>query len=84
MLWNVYRFNYNSDLQILEFPSNDPIPEDLSKIILAYRFVIEQDAFDLLRVSYGSQKLIIQKYIQPALCYQGVCYYWTARLSQND
>lgn len=84
MLWSVYRFNYNSDLQVIESPDNDPIPSEVSSVILAYRFVIEQSAFDLLRVRYGSQKLIIQKYVQPALCFKGVCYYYTVRISENE
>lgn len=80
MISNVYRFNYNSDLNRLEFPENDPIPEDLQKIILPYRFLLENESFELLRLCYVDQKVVIQKYTQPCLCYKGTFYYLTIRL----
>lgn len=82
MLWNVYRFNYNSDLQVIECPDNDVIPADLQSVVLAHRFEIEQDGFELLRVRYGSQVFILSKYTQAALVYKGVSYFYTLKISQ--
>lgn len=81
MLSEVYRFNYNSDTQNVDYPSNDPIPEKLVNVILANRFLIEQDSFELLRMFFEHTRLVIQKFIKPSLVYKGVSYYYTLRLT---
>lgn len=82
MLWSVYRFNYNSDLNRIESPENDSIPQELHSLILAHRFEIEQEGFELLRVHYGSQVVILSRYTMPAATYKGIAYYWTIKISQ--
>lgn len=82
MLWNVYRFNYNSTTECIECPDNDAMPLELQRVVLGFRHVIEQDCFDLLRFNYPDAKFIIQRYPQPSLCYNGTKYYWTLRYSK--
>lgn len=82
MLWNVYRFNYDFDHQSVIFPENDPIPDMLQTLINVYRKVIVQDSFELLRLTYDSQKVIIQKYDNPCYNYKGNSYFYTLRVSQ--
>lgn len=82
MTWDIYRFNYNPDTQKLDCPDNDPIPTSLHPIILAHRFLIEQESFELLRMYYEGKIFIIQKFKQAALTYKGVFYYYTFKLSR--
>lgn len=82
MQYSVYRFNYNSDQQTVEFPIGDPIPPELVQlVILPNRFLIEQDCFELLRVRYKEGVFIIHKYPDSPVMIGQKLYYFTLRCS---
>lgn len=81
MLYNMYRFEYDSDNNKIISPYSDPVPSELVPIIMAHRFTIVQDCFELLRFRYDGNLFIIQKYLKTPIYVGGVAYHYTLRCS---
>lgn len=80
MKYSVYRFNYNSVTNKVQSPIGDPLPQEfIDLVILPYRFLIEQDAFELLRLRYEERVFIIHKYPNSPVCIGNTFYYFTLR-----
>lgn len=57
----IYYFNYNSNLQRIETPIGRELPAALHSLVMANRFLIENDAFELLRMRYDGKAYVIRR-----------------------